>query len=265
MGILNITPDSFYPVSRVQAVEEAVAAGVQMVEAGADILDVGGESTRPGSEEVPAKDEASRVLPVIKALADKVQVPISIDTRRAETAQQALDAGATILNDVYALRDGDRMLEVAAKYPLVVMMHMLGDSPKTMQSEPHYRDVVGEISDFFKERLAAFKSAGGQLDRVWLDPGIGFGKTLDHNLEILSRLESFTSLGRPILVGASRKSFLGRILGSEDSPAPVEQRLGGSLAAACRAADAGAMCVRVHDVAETYRALEVWARMRQTR
>lgn len=262
MGILNVTPDSFYSSSRLTSADAAVEAGLRMEEAGADLLDVGGESTRPGSEPVSEEDEAKRVLPVLERLASKVRIPISIDTHKVGVASSAFSAGATILNDIRALRGDPRMAECAARYKLVILMHMLGVSPRRMQEDPRYGDVVGDIIDFFRERLDAFKAAGGDLGRVWLDPGIGFGKTVEQNLEILSRLEEYKTLGRPILVGASRKSFIGKALGSEEAPLSVEQRLEGSLAVACRAAEAGAVAVRVHDVAETRRALELWARVR---
>jgi dihydropteroate synthase len=262
MGIINATPDSFYPGSRVPGVEEAVERGMEMAQAGADILDVGGESTRPGSDEVAAEEELKRVIPVISGLARRMAVPISIDTRRPETAARALEAGATILNDIFALRAGEEMMKIAARYPVVVMMHMAGQSPKTMQENPSYRDVVEDISGFFEERLSQFEAAGGDRSRVWLDPGLGFGKTTRHNLDILSRLEEFRSLGRPLVVGASRKSFIGKVLGSEDAPVPVGERLGGSLFVACRAAEAKAACVRVHDVAQTCGALDLWASVR---
>ncbi|MFH2204700.1 MAG: dihydropteroate synthase [Elusimicrobiota bacterium] len=259
MGILNVTADSFYAASRRAGPAAAVEAGRRMAEEGADIIDIGGESTRPGAHPVTAQEELLRVLPVIEALAAAVRVPLSIDTSKAAVAERALDSGATMLNDVLALR-GAGMPAVAVRYPRVVLMHMLGSGPQTMQDAPRYGDVVGDIADFFTQRLAAFRASGGEPERVWLDPGIGFGKNVEHNLEILARLSEFRRLGRPLLIGASRKSFIGKVLGSADAPAPAEQRLAGSLAAACRAAEAGAACVRVHDVAETRHALEIWAR-----
>ncbi|MFH1726387.1 MAG: dihydropteroate synthase [Elusimicrobiota bacterium] len=261
MGILNVTPDSFYGGSRVPRIEDAVRRAREMEEAGVDILDVGGESTRPGSAPASPEEEARRVLPVVESLAREARVPISIDTSKPLVAERAFDAGATILNDVLAMRGDSEMPAVAVRYPVVVLMHMLGRSPRTMQADPRYKDVVGEISSFLRGRLDAFTRAGGDPARVWLDPGIGFGKTLEHNIEIMARLEEFASLGRPLLIGASRKSFIGSILGRPGEPALPEARLEGSLAAACRAAEAGAVCVRVHDVAETLRALEVWARI----
>lgn len=264
MGIVNVTPDSFYAGSRRPGADEGVAQGLRMVEDGADLLDVGGESTRPGSAPVASEQEAGRVLPVIEALAKRVKVPISIDTSKSFVAERALDAGARILNDILALR-GEEMPAVAVRYPAVVLMHMLGTDPRTMQADPQYGDVVHDIGGFFRERISAFVAAGGDAERVWLDPGIGFGKTQEHNLEILSRLEEFKSVGRPLLVGASRKSFIGKILEGDELAGSPEGRLEGSLVAACRAAEAGATIVRVHDVAQTRRALEVWVRIRGRR
>lgn len=256
MGILNLTPDSFYAGSRAGALDEAVDRALRMEEEGADLIDVGGESTRPGSEAVSPEEEGRRVLPVIEALSRRLHVPISVDTSKPEVAERALAAGASALNDVLALRGGPRMPEIAARFKTVVLMHMLGTSPKTMQESPRYGDVVEDILAFLRERLEAFRSAGGDVERAWIDPGIGFGKTADHNLEILRRLEELRALGRPVLVGASRKSFLGRLPGA--APLPPEERLEGSLAVACRAALAGVHGVRTHDVAATRRALEAW-------
>lgn len=251
MGIINANADSFYPGSRASG-DAAVDRALQMIDEGADIIDVGGESTRPGAALVPVEEELKRVIPVIKGLARKSRIPISVDTSKSEVARQALDAGATILNDVYALRGDGGMIEIARRFDQVVLMHMQGE-PRTMQADPKYRDVVNDVKRFLKERIDAFGRAKG----IVLDPGIGFGKTLEHNLELLRRLEEFHELGCPLLIGASRKSFIGKLLGTEQSPAPVEDRLEGSLAAACRAAAAGAAIVRVHDVKATRRALIV--------
>lgn len=261
MGILNVTADSFYEDSRVLSAEAAVRRGLEMEAEGADILDVGGESTRPGSEPVSREEECRRVLPVVEALAKKVKIPVSIDTSKAAVAERAFDHGASILNDVTALRGDPRMSEAALRYPVVLLMHMLG-TPKTMQEDPRYSDVVAEVAAFLRERLSAFSARGGDAGKVWLDPGIGFGKTLEHNLEILSRLEELRALGRPLVLGASRKSFIGGVLGEPGRPLPVQERLSGSLAAACRAAEAGVHAVRVHDVKETREALDVYARIR---
>ncbi|MFA5138061.1 MAG: dihydropteroate synthase [Elusimicrobiota bacterium] len=260
MAIVNVTPDSFYPASRSPDPGEAFERALRAEEEGADLLDVGGESTRPGSEPVAEEEECRRVLPVVERLAKRARVPVSVDTCRSGVAVRALDAGASVLNDVLALRGDASMPGVAARFQGVILMHMLGTSPRTMQESPCYGDVVGEISGFLRERISAFEAAGGDPGRVWLDPGVGFGKTLEHNLEILRRLEEFRSLGRPIILGASRKSFIGKLLGLAD---PAE-RLEGSLAAACRAAEAGVDMIRVHDVAATRRALEVWAGIERT-
>ena len=261
MGILNITADSFYEDSRVPSAEAAVRRGLEMEAEGADMLDIGGESTRPGSDPVSREEECRRVLPVVEALAKKVKIPLSIDTSKAAVAERALDCGASILNDVTALRGDPRMSEAALRYPVVLLMHMLG-TPRTMQEDPRYSDAVAEVAAFLRERLSAFSARGGDTGKVWLDPGIGFGKTLEHNLEILSRLEELRALGRPLVLGASRKSFIGGVLGEPGRPLPAQERLPGSLAAACRAAEAGVHAVRVHDVKETRRALEVYARVR---
>jgi len=256
MGIVNATPDSFYAGGRAPSPEEAVALGERLAREGADILDVGGESTRPGSDPVPVSVERDRVVGVVRALAARTGLPVSVDTRNAEVASAALEAGAVILNDVCALRNLG-MSEIAVRFPLVVMMHMLGDSPRTMQNDPRYDDPIAEIGAFLRERIDAFERAGGSIGRVWIDPGLGFGKTAEHNLQIMRGLESFAAIA-PVLIGASRKSFLGKLLGSEQFPVPAEERLEGSLAAACRAAQAGAVCVRVHDAAATRRALDSW-------
>lgn len=257
MGIVNTTPDSFYPGSRFAFPDEAVRRGVAMVEEGADIIDVGGESTRPGADAVSEEEERRRVLPVIEALSRRVHVPISVDTRNPQTARRARDAGASILNDVTALRGDPAMMEVALGYPQVILMHMQGE-PKTMQLRPRYQDVVGEILSFFEERAAAFLRAGGREDRLLLDPGIGFGKEVRHNLDILQNLEQFKILDKPIVLGASRKAFIGRLSAGEKAPLDVEHRLEGSLAVACRAALAGVSILRVHDVQSTRRALAVF-------
>lgn len=261
MGILNVTQDSFYPGSRAGGVDEAVARARRAVDEGAEILDVGGESTRPGSEGVSEADELARVIPVIRQ-ASRLGVPVSVDTSKAAVARAALAAGAKILNDVTALRGDPAMAAVARDYPFVILMHMQG-TPRTMQQAPRYPDVVSDLLEFFEERLAAFEASGGDPERVWIDPGIGFGKDLEHNLEILRRLERFKALGRRIVLGASRKSFIGRLLERPDGTLPPpEERLEGSLAVACRAAEAGVDVVRVHDVAETLKALQVYRRIR---
>src|SRR5437763_9124615 len=240
MGVLNVTPDSFSDGGRWLDPEAAVAHGLAMAAAGADVVDVGGESTRPGAEEVPADEERRRVVPVIERLAGHVRV--SIDTRKPEVAQVALGAGATILNDVSA-----RLAGVAAAHGAGwVAMHMRG-TPATMQQQAVYRDVVGEVRDFLMAKAEAAAAAG--VREFWIDPGIGFAKTVDHNLSLLRHLDVLVDTGFPVLVGVSRKSFIGKLTGD----APVDDRLEGSLAAAVWAVSSGAAMVRVHDVLPTVR------------
>ncbi|MEM4729422.1 MAG: dihydropteroate synthase [Thermoplasmata archaeon] len=251
MGVLNVTPDSFSDGGLYLDAKKAVERGVQMVEEGADIIDVGGESTRPGAAPVPASEERRRVVPVIKALAERVSVPISIDTKKPAVAAEALDAGASIINDVSGLRRGEMVSLAASRGAPVVIMHMRG-TPSTMQRNPVYRDVVGEICLFLRRRIERAVMKGVDPEAIIIDPGIGFGKTAEHNLEILARLGEFRGLGRPILVGASRKSFIGKIL-----DLPVEERLEGSLSAAVVAILNGAAIIRAHDVAASVRATRV--------
>lgn len=250
MGIVNVTPDSFSDGGLFLQPESALRQARWLVEDGADIVDVGGESTRPGSDPVSAEEELRRVLPVIEALAKDDDALVSIDTMKPAVADVCLRAGARIVNDVTGLRDPE-MLEVAARHQAaVVAMHMLG-SPKTMQNQPRYDDVVAEISAYLAGQAAKARAAG--IDDIAIDPGIGFGKTAAHNFEILQRMSEFTALGYPVLVGPSRKSFLGSLPGMEAS----EQRLEGTIAACVVAAMQGASVVRVHDVAECKRALRV--------
>lgn len=261
MAILNVTPDSFYAGSRSATVADALERARRAVSEGAELLDIGGESTRPGSEGVAEAEELARVVPVVREAA-RLGVPVSVDTSKAAVARAALEAGARVLNDVTALRGDPAMPAVAREFPFVLLMHMQG-TPRTMQQAPAYRDVVREIAAFFEERLEAFAAGGGDPARVWIDPGIGFGKDLSHNLDILRRLSELKALGRPVVVGASRKSFIGRLLAAPDGPMlPPEERLEGSLAVACRAAEAGVDVVRVHDALATRRALEVYAKIR---
>ncbi|MCS6986807.1 MAG: dihydropteroate synthase [Sphingomonadaceae bacterium] len=260
MGVLNVTPDSFSDGGRWAGVEEAVKAGVALHRAGADVVDVGGESTRPGARPVPEEEELRRVVPVIRGLA-QARVPVSVDTMKPAVMRAAVRAGAVMINDVTALGFASDSLATAAALGVpVVLMHMQG-TPATMQQAPHYADVVGEVLEFLRRRLAAAEAAGIPRARLIVDPGIGFGKTLDHNLAILRHLERFLELGQPLLVGASRKSLIPAIAG----PAAPDARLGGSLALALRAAEAGAAWVRVHDVVETVQALDVWAAVRPAR
>lgn len=253
MGILNVTPDSFSDGGRWADPARAVEQGLRLVDEGAAILDVGGESTRPGARPVPADEEARRVVPVIRALARSIDVPVSVDTRKASVAAAALEAGAQIVNDISALGDPAMAGRVAASGAALVLMHMQG-SPETMQDDPRYGDPVAEIADWLAGRLAAARDAGIAGDRLVADPGLGFGKRLEDNLAILRRLEELHALGVPLLVGASRKSFLGRLT---DEPDPT-RRLAASLAAAGRAAEAGARILRVHDVEATRRFLAAW-------
>ena len=253
MGILNITPDSFSDPGDHFDTGVAVEAAWRMVDEGADLIDVGGESTRPGSDRVTAEEEMGRVLPVIKALAGSLPVPISIDTYRASVAAAALEAGAFMVNDVSALRMDPGLADVVrdAGCP-VVLMHMLGE-PKTMQDDPVYDDVVEDLYTFFAERLTHAVERGIPEEHLMIDPGIGFGKTLTHNLELIRGLENFRSLGRPIVLGASRKRFLGDILGLPEA----KERINGTVATSVIAALADVDVVRVHDVRENVEAIKV--------
>ncbi|HMF51279.1 MAG TPA: dihydropteroate synthase [Candidatus Saccharimonadales bacterium] len=249
MGILNVTPDSFYDGGRRSEPTRAIVDGVEMVQSGAEVLDVGGESTRPGARPVDEAEELDRVLPVIRGLRREVAVPISIDTYKAGVARAALDAGADIVNDISALRFDPALVSlVAAEEVPVILMHMQG-KPQTMQSEPRYNDVVREVRDFLAAQLYEAMDAGIAAERIILDPCIGFGKTLEHNLQLLRGLPTLAALGQPLLVGASRKAFIGKILDLDP-----DHRLEGSLAAAVAAVLGGANLLRVHDVAETCRA-----------
>jgi dihydropteroate synthase len=251
MGVVNVTPDSFSDGGLYLDPEAAVAHGRELAEAGAEILDVGGESTRPGAEEVPEGEELRRVEPVVAGLAGG-GAETSVDTSKAAVAAAALDAGATIVNDVTALRGDPEMAALCAdREATVVLMHMAG-SPRTMQRDPHYDDVVAEVASFLAERMEAALAAGIAEERIWLDPGIGFGKTAAHNLELLRRFGELRRLGRPLVVGTSRKSFIGRVDGSD-----AGERLGGTIASSVLAAAEGAEILRVHDVAEVGQAMAV--------
>lgn len=246
-GIVNVTPDSFSDGGHHATREAALAHGLRLVEEGADVLDVGGESTRPGAAAVPPDEERRRVLPVVEGLVQAgVSVPISVDTRRAALAREAIDAGARIVNDVSAARDDPDMLGVVAETGAgLVLMHMQG-RPRTMQEAPHYADVVAEVRAWLLGRVAAARRAGIDPKRLWIDPGIGFGKTAAHNLTLLRNLEVLQQDAPPLLLGASRKSFLGGLTGRT-----VGDRLAASLATVARAHAAGTAAVRVHDVAAT--------------
>lgn len=251
MGVVNVTPDSFSDGGLYLDPEAAIAHGQELIEAGAAILDVGGESTRPGAEEVPLAEELRRVEPVVAGLAGG-EAEVSVDTSKAAVAVAALDAGATIVNDVTALRGDPEMAALCAdRSATVVLMHMLG-SPRTMQANPVYGDVVAEVKAFLTERVEAAVAAGIAEERIWLDPGVGFGKTAEHNLELLRRLAELRVLGRPLVIGTSRKSFIGKVDGSD-----AGERLGGTIASSVLAAAEGAEVLRVHDVAEVSQAMAV--------
>ncbi|TCZ85379.1 dihydropteroate synthase [Lysobacter sp. N42] len=253
MGIVNVTPDSFSDGGLHADTDAAVAHALRLVEEGADILDVGGESTRPGADEVPLAEELRRVVPVIERLARETQVPISIDTSKPEVMRAAVAAGAGMINDVYGLRR-EGALEAAASLGVpVVLMHMLGE-PRSMQASPQYDDVVADVHRFLAERMFAAEMAGIDRKRLVVDPGFGFGKTREHNLALLANLDAFADLGVPLLAGLSRKRSIGELTRRE---APAD-RVHGSVAAHLLAVDRGARIVRVHDVAATVDALAVW-------
>jgi dihydropteroate synthase len=252
MGIVNVTPDSFSDGGQFLDPEAAVAHALQLAGQGAEILDVGGESTRPGALPVDEAEELRRVLPVIEQLALRVNVPVSIDTLKTGVARAALAAGASIVNDVAANRRDDALWRVLADTGAgYVCLHMQG-TPQTMQANPAYSDVVREVGEFFAERLARLSDCGVTREQVILDPGIGFGKTLEHNLQLLGAMRNFTTFGRPLLLGVSRKSFIGKLLGAE-----LAARLPGALACASLAVAAGVQIIRAHDVAETVQAIRM--------
>lgn len=251
MGIVNVTPDSFSDGGAHNSTDAAIAHGLKLVAEGADILDVGGESTRPGAIPVTLEDELQRVIPVIEGLAERSGVPISIDTYKPEVMRAAIEAGADIVNDINALQAPGALEAVADSMAGVCLMHMQG-TPQTMQADPHYADVVQEVGDFLRERLAATVAAGVAPERIVLDPGFGFGKRTAHNLALLQALPALCGLGQPLLVGLSRKSVLGQITGGD-----VDARLHASLAAAVISAMKGARILRVHDVKATSDALRV--------
>jgi dihydropteroate synthase len=252
MGIVNVTPDSFSDGGRFLDTGRAVEHGLRLVAEGAEMIDVGGESTRPGAGEVGEEEERRRVLPVVERLAAQVRVPISVDTVKPGVARAALEAGASVVNDVGANREDDLMWKVVAEHGAgYVAVHMRG-TPRTMQEGPEYEDVVGTVRRFFEGRLVRLEGSGVGAEQVVWDVGIGFGKTLEHNLQLLAGLTGFTRLGRPLVLGVSRKSFIGRLLGSE-----VGARLPGSLACACWAVMEGVQILRVHDVVETVQAVRM--------
>jgi len=256
MGVINVTPDSFSDGGQFAEPGTAVAHGRRLVDEGAHILDIGGESTRPGAQAVCEEEELARVVPVIEGVAgENLGVEISIDTAKAAVAEAALDAGAGIVNDVTAFRSAPELAGlVAERGARCCLMHMLGE-PRTMQRDPRYGEVVSEVKSFLEERLAFAVSEGVEEDRVWLDPGIGFGKTVEHNLELLRRLDELVAIGRPIVVGTSRKSFLGKLTGGRSE----SERLPGTIATNVLALERGASVFRVHDVAQVADALAVAA------
>ncbi|HEY2347099.1 MAG TPA: dihydropteroate synthase [Xanthomonadaceae bacterium] len=252
MGIVNVTPDSFSGDGLAASTEAAIAHGLKLAEEGADALDVGGESTRPGADEVAVEEELRRVIPVIEALAKRTALPVGVDTSKPEVMRAAVAAGAGLINDIHALRrDGAMDAAASLKVP-VCLMHMQGE-PRTMQDAPHYEDVVAEVHRFLAERIFACEMSGIPKKKLVIDPGFGFGKNLDHNLALLRQLSRFTDLGVPLLAGLSRKGLIGALTGREQG-----QRMHGSVAAALIAAQNGAKLLRVHDVAATVDALKVW-------
>ncbi len=258
MGVLNLTPDSFYDGGRYTTTQLAVSRALEMVEEGADIIDIGGESSRPGARSVSLDEELARIVPVVEALAARSDVLISVDTTKSAVARAAIDSGATIINDISALRFDPEMGRVMAQAGVyLVLMHMQG-TPETMQQDPRYEDPVSEIKGYLRERMDAAISAGIEREHLIVDPGIGFGKRLSHNLEILRRLSEFEDLGVPILVGLSRKSFLGEIL-----DLPTSERLEGTIAANAIAIVNGADIIRVHDAKEGRRTADVAVRLRE--
>ncbi|MDH5633113.1 MAG: dihydropteroate synthase [Gammaproteobacteria bacterium] len=252
MGILNSTPDSFSDGGRFNTIEASIGQALLMREQGANIIDVGGESTRPGARQVSEAEELDRVIPVIERLTRELDIPVSVDTTKAVVMTEAVKAGAAMINDVCALQlPGAMDAAVSASVP-VCLMHMQGD-PRTMQAEPHYEDVVVEVRDFLNDRIAQCEIAGLNHDQIIIDPGFGFGKTVAHNLSLLHELEELTGLGFPVLAGLSRKSLIGKLLNL-----PVDSRAHASVALALIAVQHGARFVRVHDVAETVQAVRMW-------
>lgn len=253
MGILNATPDSFYDGGRYTDWDQALARAEQMIAEGADILDIGGESTRPGAEPVPVEEELRRVIPLIEAIANRFEVPLSVDTTKSEVARHALQAGACLVNDISGLRFDPKMPEVIASYGAgVVLMHIQG-TPRTMQINPVYHDVVAEVRASLQDSIERALQAGIPSEKIWIDPGIGFGKAVEHNLTILKHIPELKALGYSVLIGTSRKSFIGHLLGG----LPPEERLEGSLATVALSIAWGADIVRVHDVQATVRTARI--------
>ncbi|MER3415517.1 MAG: dihydropteroate synthase [Gemmataceae bacterium] len=261
MGVVNVTPDSFSDGGRYLDPERAIAHALELAQAGADLLDIGGESTRPGADPVPLEEELRRVLPVIRGLAGHVSIPLSVDTYKAEVARQALAAGATIVNDVTGLTGDPDMPEVVRRYDAaVIVMHMQG-TPRTMQLDPHYADVVAEVRAYLQTRLAELQEAGISPEAIAIDPGIGFGKTTEHNVQLLAALERFTYLGRPLCLGVSRKGFINKVLGRSGW---VEHGVGGTIGVLLFALSRGALQIaRVHDVAEVSAAVRMFLTLQE--
>lgn len=252
MGIVNVTPDSFSNGGKFFNLDSAVAGAQRLEEEGADIIDIGGESTRPGAKAVKLAEELRRVIPVIKKVRKKIKVPISIDTRKSKVAQEAIEFGANIINDISGLKHDPNMIKVIKRYKTpLILMHIKGN-PRTMQINPHYEDVISEIYTYFEKSILRLTKYGVEEGKIIIDPGIGFGKNLDHNIQILKRLKEFKSLGRPILIGTSRKSFIGAILNL-----PVDKRLNGTLASCACAIINGADILRVHDVRQVSEVIKI--------
>jgi dihydropteroate synthase len=256
MGVLNITPDSFSDGGRYPDKTAALDRCLQMEDAGADIIDIGGESSRPGSDPVPIDEEKARVLPLIEAAAEKVSIPISIDTCKPQVARSAIQAGATIINDIFAMRHEGMAQLAAEKNVPIIIMHMQG-GPKTMQANPRYKNLIDEIIHFLQEKIKFGEQFGIPRGNIIIDPGLGFGKTVDHNFEIINRLDELNKLGAPILIGPSRKAFIGKTLKTG-----VDQRLMGTAAACCAAILKGAHIVRVHDVREIKQTVKIADRIK---
>lgn len=254
MGILNVTPDSFSDGGRYFDEDAAIRQALRMWEDGADLIDIGGESTRPGADEVQALEELRRVMPILEDLVRR-EIPVSIDTYKPQVAKRALEAGASVLNDITGLRDPE-MIEVAAAFEAnVCIMHMQG-TPRTMQQNPRYKNVVVDVKEYLIHAAMLAEDRGVAKDRIWIDPGIGFGKTVEHNLALLRHLDEFARTGYPVLAGVSRKSFIGRVLGSEKDPLPLEERLEGTLALQALAQMQGARIIRAHDVRAARRVID---------
>ena len=261
MGILNITPDSFSDGGKFDNLKAALSSAYQMVVDGVDIIDIGGESSRPGSDPVSTDEELKRVIPIINKIREHSKIPISIDTTKAEVASQAISNGADIVNDISALRFDEEMVNIIAEYNTpVVLMHMLG-KPKTMQADPVYFDCVNEIMQFFSERIHFCLNNGIPREKIILDPGIGFGKRLEDNLAVINKIGQFKTFGCPVLLGTSRKSFIGMVAGSKRQP---EKRIGGSLVAAITGIQNGVDIIRVHDIAETIEAIKLLEALKES-